>query len=330
MRVIVTGAAGFIASTLIPRLLEEGHSVVGMDNLFLGRREYLSSSIQNERFEFIEHDLLDLDFVTHTFGSVRPEQVWHLAANSDISYGTRFTDFDLKGGTLVTYNVLEAMRRSGSREIVFSSSGAVYGEPSLMPTPEDYGPLFPISLYAASKLACEGLISAFAHNYDMRCWIFRFGNIVGPNPTHGAVYDFVLKLMRDRSQIEVLGDGNQSKPYVHVSDCVDGMMFGVSRSENEVNYFNLAPEGQTTVNNLLGWTLEEMSLDRDKVEVRYSGGARGWRGDVAQVLLDTTRMRTLGWKPRFTSDEAARRAVREIVGQLLSETGRKYSGREGS
>ncbi|HEX7831661.1 MAG TPA: NAD-dependent epimerase/dehydratase family protein, partial [Thermoanaerobaculia bacterium] len=182
MKILVTGAAGFIASNLIPRLLSRGDEVVGADNFFLGKRAYVA---KHPNFTFHELDLLDLDNVVKLVAETKPDRVWHLAANSDISFGTKYTDFDLKGGTLVTYNLLEAMRRAEIKEIVFSSSGAVYGEPTVMPTPEDYGPILPISLYAASKVACETLITAFAHNYDITAWIYRFGNIVGPNPTHG-------------------------------------------------------------------------------------------------------------------------------------------------
>jgi len=313
MKIVVTGAAGFIASNLMPRLLGEGHEVTGIDNFFLGRREYLP---QHSNFSFNELDLLDLDQLIALFERVRPERVWHLAANSDISYGTKYTDFDLKGGTLVTYNVLEAMRRTGVKEILFSSSGAVYGEPTVMPTPEDYGPLFPISLYAASKLACEGLVTAFAHNYDIRAWIFRFGNIVGPNPTHGVIHDFALRLHKDPTYLKILGDGTQAKPYVHIEDCLDGMMFGHAHAKAGFNCYNLAVDDQTSVNEIAAWTLEEMGIDRDKIRIEYTGGPRGWKGDVAQVKLDTRRMTALGWKPARSSREATRRSIREIVAQV--------------
>ena len=311
MRVLVTGAAGFIASNLIPRLLARGDEVIGIDNFFLGKREYV---IEHERFLFVELDLLDLEKLTRIFEEARPDRVWHLAANSDISFGTKYTDFDLKGGTLVTYNVLEAMRAAGTKEIVFSSSGAVYGEPSVMPTPEDYGPIFPISLYAASKVACESLITAFVHNYDLRAWIFRFGNIVGPNPTHGVIYDFIHKLQKDPNRLEVLGDGTQAKPYVHVEDCLNGIEFGIAHAHDAVNCFNLAVEDQTTVREIAEWTIAAMQLGT--VDVRYGDAPRGWRGDVAQVRLDTTRMTKLGWRPSMSSKEATRRAIGEIVAQL--------------
>lgn len=311
MKVLVTGAAGFIASNLIPRLLARGDEVYGVDNFFLGKHAYV---VKHDRFHFHEFDLLDLDRLVQLFESAEPDLVWHLAANSDISYGTKFTDFDLKGGTLATYNVLESMRRTGAKEIVFSSSGAVYGEPTVMPTPENYGPILPISLYAASKVACEGLITAFVHNYDMRCWIFRFGNIVGPNPTHGVIHDFVLRLRENPHELVVLGDGTQSKPYVYVDDCLDGMEFGYRNAHDATNYYNLAVEDQTSVTEIAEWTIEAMGLRR--VNMKYTGGPRGWKGDVPQVKLDTRRMRFLGWRPKLSSKESVKRTIKDVVEQF--------------
>lgn len=313
MKILVTGGAGFIASNLIPRLLRRGDAVAGIDNFFLGKRAYVAS---HPRFTFHELDLLDLDGVVGVMEEFRPDRVWHLAANSDISYGTKYTDFDLKGGTLVTYNVLEAMRRTGVKEIVFSSSGAVYGEPTVMPTPEDYGPILPISLYAASKVACETLITAYAHNYDIRAWIFRFGNIVGPNPTHGVIHDFVLRLRNDPTKLVVLGDGTQAKPYVYVDDCLDGMEFGVANAPAHVNVYNLAVDDQTTVREITDWTIEAMGIDRGAIDVQYGTSPRGWRGDVPQVKLDTRRMTELGWTPKLSSREAVRRTIRDVVEQF--------------
>jgi UDP-glucose 4-epimerase len=316
MRVLVTGAAGFIATNLIPRLLNRRDEVVGIDNFFLGKRSYVAPLLEHRNFRFVEEDLLDLDALVQLFEEFRPERVWHFAANSDISYGTTYTDFDLKGGTLVTYNVLEAMRRTGVGEIVFSSSGAVYGEPEVMPTPEDYGPILPISLYAASKVACESLITAFSHNYDIRAWIFRFGNIVGPNPTHGVIHDFVLRLRDDPSYLKILGDGNQSKPYVYVDDCLDGMEFGVAHAGDLVNYFNLAVEDQTSVTEIAEWTIAAMGIARDVIRIEYTGGSRGWRGDVAQVKLDTKKMTALGWRPKLSSAEAVKKTIAAVVEQF--------------
>jgi UDP-glucose 4-epimerase len=313
LKILVTGAAGFIASNLIPRLLARGDEVYGVDNFFLGKRAYV---VKHDRFHFHEFDLLDLDRLVKLFESAEPDLVWHLAANSDISYGTKYTDFDLKGGTLATYNILEGMRRTGAKEIVFASSGAVYGEPDIMPTPENYGPILPISLYAASKVACEGLITAFTHNYDMRCWIFRFGNIVGPNPTHGVIHDFVLRLRENPRELVVLGDGTQSKPYVYVDDCIEGMEFGYRNAHDSMNYYNLAVDDQTSVTEIAEWTIEAMGIKRQSINVKYTGGPRGWKGDVAQVKLDTKRMRQLGWRPKLSSKESVKRTIKDVVEQF--------------
>ncbi len=316
MRILITGAAGFIASNLIPRLLARGDEILGIDNFFLGKRAYVAPFLGDPKFTLHELDLLELDRVAALVAEFRPERVWHLAANSDISFGTKYTDFDLKGGTIVTYNVLESMRRAEVKEIVFSSSGAIYGEPVVMPTPEDYGPIFPISLYAASKAACESLITAFAHGYDMNAWIYRFGNIVGPNPTHGVIHDFVLRLAVERTRLVVLGDGSQAKPYVYIDDCLDGMEFGVARVRETVNCYNLAVPDQTSVREIAEWTIEAMGIDRASIDVQYGSSPRGWRGDVPQVKLDTRRMTALGWTPQLSSNEAVRRTIAETVKQF--------------
>ncbi|HVS32419.1 MAG TPA: NAD-dependent epimerase/dehydratase family protein [Thermoanaerobaculia bacterium] len=318
MRVLVTGGAGFIATSLIPRLLARGDDVFAVDNFFLGKRRFIEPFLPNERFRFREFDLLDLERVADFFAESKPDLVWHVAANSDISYGTSYTDFDLKGGTIVTYNVLESMRRCGAKELIFSSSGAVYGEPSVMPTPEDYGPLFPISFYAASKVACETLITAFVHNYDMRTWIFRFGNVVGPNPTHGVIYDFVKRLRENPGELRVLGDGSQAKPYVYVEEVLDGIEYGYHHARDAVNCYNLAVEDQTSVREIAEWTIEAMGIDRASIDVRYAGGSRGWRGDVPVVKLDTSRMTRLGWSPKLKSGEAVRRTIAEVIEQFRS------------
>lgn len=317
MRIAVTGAAGFIATNLLPRLAAEGHEVLGIDNFFLGKREYIQASAALPGFRFLEQDLLDIEKVVAAFEAFKPERVWHLAANSDISYGTTYTDFDLKGGTLVTYNLLEAMRRVGTaKEIIFSSSGAIYGEPTTHPTPEDYGPLFPISLYAASKLACEGLITAYAHNYGIRAWIFRFGNIVGPKPTHGVIHDFVLKLMKDPAKLEMLGDGTQAKPYVDVDDCLDGMIFGHAHAHGSVNCFNLAVDDHASVNEIATSVIQAMGLDPSSIAIHRGGSPRGWKGDVPFVNLDTSRMKALGWAPKLNSLQAVERCAQAVAAQF--------------
>ncbi len=316
MKIVVTGAAGFIATNLLPRLLSAGHEVHGVDNYFLGKREHIARSLRVPKFYFHEFDLLERDRVIALFQQVHPDLVWHLAANSDIQFGATYTDFDLKGGTIVTYNVLEAMRNAGTSQLLFSSSGAIYGEPSVMPTPENYGPILPISLYAASKVASETLITAFANNYGIRSWIYRFGNIAGPFPTHGVIHDFILKLKKDQTRLQILGDGRQSKPYVHVEDCLDGMMFGHDQAQDLVNCYNLAVTDATSVNEIAQWTIEAMGLDPKRVQLDYTGGPRGWPGDVPYVRLDTKRMEALGWRPKLSSNEAVRRTIMETVDQM--------------
>jgi len=303
LRILVTGAAGFIASNLIPRLLERGDEVAGADNFFLGKRAYVH---RHPRFAFHEMDLLELDRVVKLLEDFRPDRIWHLAANSDISYGTKYTDFDLKGGTLVTYNVLESMRRTGVKEIVFSSSGAVYGEPTVMPTPEDSSLVaYTRPLYSTNEVLVH-----------MTAWIYRFGNIVGPNPTHGVIHDFVLRLREEPSRLTVLGDGTQAKPYVYIEDCLDGMEFGIEHAREHVNVHNLAVDDQTSVREITDWTIEAMGIDRSSIDVQYGDSPRGWRGDVPQVKLDTRRMTALGWRPKLSSHEAVRRTIRETVEQF--------------
>jgi len=267
---------------------------------------------------FVEADLLDDDRLRREMAGHR--LVFHLAANSDIGRGARETGLDLRIGTLATHRVLEAMRLNGAGEIVFASSSAVYGDrPRVVPTPEGYGPLFPISLYGASKLACEGLLSAFCHLFGMRAWIFRFANIIGINGTHGAAFDFTMRLKKDPSRLTVLGDGRQAKPYLHVSDCVAGMWFGYTHAREEINCFNLAVDGATTVREIAETVLREAGLEGTPIE--YTGGERGWRGDVPQVRLDGEKLAALGWRARRSSGEAVRQGVRELVGQYLGSRG---------
>lgn len=309
-RIIVTGGAGFVGSNLSERLLADGHTVTVIDDLSGGSRAYLKECLRHDRFRFVEQDLLDLAAVTKAMEG--HDVVFHLAANSNIPEGRRKTDIDLKLGTLATYNVLEAMRLCAIREVAFSSSSVVYGEPARIPTPEEYGPLFPISLYGASKLACEGLISAYCHNYNFQAWVFRFANICGRHGTHGVILDFIHKLQADPDRLEILGDGKQAKPYLHVSECVDAMVHIWRNARSDaLNFFNLGCDGATSADRVAELLLEAMGL-RD-VRLMRTGGERGWPGDVPQVRLDCSKLEKFGWKATLSSDEAVRLAVQELV-----------------
>jgi UDP-glucose 4-epimerase len=312
MKIFVTGGAGFIGSNLIGRLVDEGHEVTAYDNLSLGKKELIEPYLKMGRCRFVHGDLLNTDMLQSSLPG--NDLVVHLAANSDIGYGARITDVDLTQGTIATYNVLEAMRICDIHEIIFASTSAVYGLAAETPTPEDYGPLFPISLYGASKLACEGLITAFSHNFGMKSWIFRFANIVGINGTHGALYDFILKLKKDRTALEILGDGKQAKPYLHVSECIDGMLYGYRHSKNEVNCFNLTGEGVTSVVEIADIITGEAGLS--DVKYIFTGGTGGSAGDVPFVIMNGTRLADLGWKAKLHSREAVMHAARELLQQL--------------
>jgi UDP-glucose 4-epimerase len=313
MRIVVTGGAGFVGSNLAERLLNDGHQVTVVDNLSGGSLDFLGGCLANSRFRFEQQDLLNLDALPGIFEG--HDAVFHLAANSNIPEGRRKSDIDLRLGTLATYNVLEAMRRAGVKEIAFSSSSVVYGEPVVTPTPEDYGPLLPISLYGASKLACEGLVSAFCHNYGFQAWVYRFANICGPHTTHGILFDFMRKLRTNPRQLEILGDGRQAKPYLHVSECVDGMLYLWRQvRDRQLICCNLGCPGATNTDAIARFVVDAMELRG--VEFHHTGGPRGWPGDVSQVRLDCARLNSLGWAAKHSSDEAIRLAACEVVQEL--------------
>lgn len=309
---MVTGGAGFIGSHLVDRLLDKGNQVRVFDNLSSGRMEFLGAAQKKKGFEFVEADLLDLEKVVAAMKGV--DMVFHIAANPDIRYGTTQTDVDLKQGTIATYNVLEAMRRCGVKKIAFSSSSTVYGEATKIPVPEDYGPVMPISLYGASKLAAEGLITAYSSTFDIQAWIFRFANIIGSRGTHGVIVDFINKLEKSPRELEILGDGTQSKSYLLVEECVDGIMHAIGRSNEKVNIFNLGCEDWVTVARIAEIVVGELGLK--EVSFNYTGGKRGWRGDVPKIMLAPAKLGKLGWKAKHGSDEAVVLAARAVIREM--------------
>ncbi len=316
MKVLVTGGAGFIGSRLCDVLLEKGNEVIAYDNLSLGQREFLSSALKSDRFQFVEADLLDIDQLNKSMAGI--ECVWHMAANSDISQGAKYTDIDLRNGTLATYNVLESMRLNSVPKIIFASTSALYGEASVKPTSETYGPLFPISLYGSSKLACEALCSAFSHNFDMQVWMFRFANIVGPRATHGVIYDFISKLKKTPDVLEVLGDGSQKKSYLSVEDCIAGMYYAYENCKDPFQCFNLASQGVTQVSDIAEMVVEAMApYSKNNARIQYGEGNRGWKGDVPYTWLDGSLLASKGWNAAKDSNEAVRWAVEQIVKERM-------------
>ena len=295
MKVMVTGAAGFIGSNLVDRLLAEGHHVIGYDNFSTGQRKFLEEACRNENFQLIEADLLNESELTDAMERV--SFVWHLAANADVRFGTDHPRRDLEQNTVATSNVLEAMRCHKVQNIAFSSTGSIYGEAAVIPTPEDCPMPVQTSLYGASKLACEGLISAYCEGFGMRGWIFRFVSILGERYTHGHIFDFYRKLLKDPSTLHILGNGRQRKSYLYIHDCLDAMFRAVDRSPDAVTVLNLGTDEYVEVND----SVDVITKHLDMMPARtYAGGERGWIGDNPFIFLDCQRMRNLGWQPKRT------------------------------
>ncbi|MGQ0532398.1 MAG: NAD-dependent epimerase/dehydratase family protein [Caulobacteraceae bacterium] len=300
----VTGAAGFIGSTTVDRLLQDGLDVVGYDDFSTGQRAFLERALAHPRFRLIEGDVLDLAKLTEAMAGA--DTVYHLAANADVRFGLSHPRLDLEQNTIATFNVLEAMRANGVKRIAFSSTGSVYGEAEIIPTPEDAP--FPIqtSLYAASKVAGETLIHAYCEGFGMQGWIFRFVSVLGERYTHGHVFDFVRKLERDPSILPVLGDGKQRKSYMYVQDCVDAIFLAMDRAQDKVNVFNLGADEYCVVTDSIGWITQRLGVSP---KLQFAGGARGWIGDNPFIFLETKRIRDLGWRPKLSIREGVERTV---------------------
>jgi UDP-glucose 4-epimerase len=308
MRAFVTGGAGFIGSHLVDRLLAAGHEVVVYDNLSTGKRAFLEGASTRPGYRFIEGDTADRDRMAA--GMAGADVVFHLAANADVRFGTHHPDRDVQQNTLATFNVLEAMRGAGVPRIVFSSTGSVYGEPAVFPTPEDAP--FPVqtSLYGASKLAGEGLLQAYAEGFGFQVFIFRFVSIVGERYTHGHVFDFYRRLRQDPSRLLVLGNGRQRKSYLYVHDCIDAILLALDRAGARVNVFNLGTDEYCEVNDSIGWICAHLGVSP---VLEYAGGERGWIGDSPFIFLDTRRVRALGWTPKLTIRDGIIRTLEYLV-----------------
>jgi len=305
----VTGGAGFIGSHLVERLMEEGKKVTVYDNLASGKKENIEHHLGRKDFKFIPADLLDFQTLKEYIRS--HEIVWHLGANTDIPTGNKVTDLDLKNCTIATHNVLEAMKENNIEKLLFASSACVYGDVPSIALDETFGPLLPINLYGAGKLACEGLISAYCHLFGIKAWLFRFGNVVGARMGHGVIYDFIQKLRKNPRELEILGDGKQEKNFFLVEDCLDGMLCAFYNSNSQCDVYTLGCGSFTTVTRIAQIVTEEMHL-RD-VKFRYTGGRRGWPGDAPIVHFNVAKMKKLGWQAKHSSDEAVRIAARRLL-----------------
>ena len=310
--VLVTGGAGFSGSHLVDALLLRGCAVTALDNLSLGRRENLQQAMYSPAFTFVEGDILHEETLHDLFRKQHFDMVFHLAANSDIARSHADPSIDLNLTFLTTFRVLEAMRFFGVKDILFASTSAIYGQTGGVEVAEDFGPLFPASHYGAGKLASEGFIASYVENYGLRAFITRFPNVCGGRTTHGVLHDFIHKLHNTPDELEVLGDGKQAKPYLHVKDLVDALLFVCDYAPDSLNFYNLGVEGQTTVTDIARMVIDAMGLH---ARIRYTGGDRGWVGDVPRFAYNLDKIHQLGWKASMSSDQAVRAAIADILRQ---------------
>ena len=306
-KIIVTGCAGFIGSNLVDRLLTYNYQIVGIDNLSTGQINFLSNALKHKNFKFIKCDLLNKKKIQKIFkGS---DIVFHFAANADVRHGYKNPYKDLEQNTIVTYNVLEAIKKNNIFKIVFCSTGSVYGEPKKFPTLENDN--FPIqtSFYGASKLAGESLIQAYCEAFGFKGWIFRFVSILGNRYSHGHIYDFCNQLFKNPHLLKVLGNGNQRKSYLHVDDCINAILIAIRKSKKKINIFNLGTNEYISVKQSINVICNQLQV---KPKVSFSGGKRGWIGDSPFIYLNNKKIRTLGWKPKLTIKESIEQTVKYL------------------
>ena len=306
---IVTGGAGFIGSHVVDALVAAGNDVLVIDDCSAGTPENLAQHLASGQITFIRQNLLDDGWQEHLEGG---DRVYHIAADPDVRQSAMTPDSQVRNNVIATYRVLEAMRAHDVPELVFTSTSTVYGEASVIPTPETYTPLEPISVYGATKLACEALISSYCHSFDMRAWVYRFANIIGERSNHGVIWDFIRKLRENPRELEILGDGRQTKSYLEVGECVRAVQFGIDHSHDPVNTFNIGSEDWIDVVTIADIVAEEMDLSG--VRYRFTGGARGWVGDVPKMQLSVEKLKSLDWRCGTTSQASVRTAVRAMLG----------------
>lgn len=315
-RFVIVGGAGFIGSHFVEHLLSlyAVESVVVYDNLSSGSRAHLEGHAGDARLRVVEADVRDFDLLMSCCRGV--DVVIHLASNPDIARAAELPTVDFDDGTALTNLVLEAARLGGARSVLYASGSGVYGDLGDLVVTEDHGPLLPISTYGASKLAGEALLAAYCHMFGLRGRAFRFANVVGPRQTHGVGHDFLRRLLVNPTELRILGDGGQSKPYIHVHDIVEAVLLTLTAETRAYQVYNVAPTDHLTVREIADLTVQVLGLDPKTVAYRFSGGDRGWSGDVPIVRMDTARMRGLGWSPRYSSRQAMTSALRAMRAEV--------------
>ncbi|MFL6520949.1 MAG: NAD-dependent epimerase/dehydratase family protein [Chthoniobacterales bacterium] len=315
-RIFISGGAGFIGSHLLNALLKDAATdrVVIFDNLSSGQLSYIQDGANDDRVKIVEADLKDVSAVTSAMAGC--DTVFHLAANPDIAKAVTQPDIDFWEGTYLTQNVLEAMRITGARKIFYTSGSGVYGENPAVAFAEDYGPCVPISTYGASKLACEGLIAAYCHMFGLTGRAFRFANVVGPRQTHGVGYDFIRRLKADPTRLRILGDGSQKKSYIHVEDVLSAIRLADAGTTRNYDVFNVATDDYITVAEIADLAVKVSGISSGKVQYEFTGGDRGWKGDVPIVRFDCAKIKALGWKAKRSSGEAVTDAMQAMLGEL--------------
>lgn len=309
-KAFVAGGAGFIGSNIVKRLLNTSDVEVTIyDNFSSGKLWHLESVAENPHLKIIKGDIKDLDQLIKTMEG--HDTVFLFASNPDIAKAMSQPDIDFWEGTYLTQNVLEAMRINKVKKIIYASGSGIYGETGFLEVKENHSPLLPISTYGASKLAGEALICSYCHMFDITGRAYRFANVVGPNQTHGVAYDFIRKLNENPSHLVVMGDGTQSKSYIYIEDIIDAILISEKKSQAKFDYFNVATGDYITVTEIADIVIQEMGLKN--VQIEYSGGDRGWKGDVPIVRFDITKIKNVGWQPGLTSQQAIKKSVTEML-----------------
>ncbi len=321
MNVVVTGGAGFIGSTLVDRLIQAGHHVTVVDNLSGGDRSFLAHHARSKRFRLVVEDVRNTKALSRALGP-KVELVYHLAANADIALGVEDPTLDFEHSIVATFSLLQAMRHHGIKRLVYTSGSGVYGDRGRTFLSESHGPLEPVSMYGASKLGAEGLISAFVHLFGMQAWVFRPANIIGPRSTHGVVFDFMRKLQKNPKQLAILGDGKQSKAYLHVDDVIDALLLVQKKTKEPLSFFNLSSRSFISVNRIADLVISGMGLG--PVKRTHTPGKVGWKGDVPVIRLTGTRLTKLGWKPKYDSAQAVTATVKALLGDPRFGGSRAY------